>query len=172
MKRRRPRWLPLREKPKACVPLVAWALLAGVMVAVAAVILLSAQTMLYRRVPLEKPPEALAERARNILQSAGYSEPPVDTAMGFYEGNEFLRYIAEHDKSKTRWDNLETGAFVFWYRGSPRPLAIRNRSFFPDAPMLGFVWTDDPPLDVSGMTLVQPQSARPPHSVHRSSSAG
>ena len=120
---------------------------------VTAAILLSAQTMLYRRVPLEKPPEALAERARDILQSVGYSEPPVDTAMGFYEGNEFLRYIAEHDKSKTRWDNLETGAFVFWYRGSPRPLAAGN--IFSDAPILGSVWTDDPPLDVSGMTLVR-----------------
>ena len=51
------------------------------MVSVAAAILLSAQTMLYRRVPLEKPPEALAERARDILQSVGYSEPPADTAM-------------------------------------------------------------------------------------------
>ena len=134
-------------------PAVAWVLLAGVIVSVTAAILLSAQTMLYRRVPLEKPPEALAERARDILQSVGYSEPPVDTAMGFYEGNEFLRYIAEHDKSKTRWDNLETGAFVFWYRGSPRPLAAH--SFFSDAPILGSVWTDDPPLDVSGMTLVR-----------------
>ena len=65
----------------------------------------------------------------------------------------FLRYIAEHDKSKTRWDNLETGAFVFWYRGSPRPLAAAN--MFSDAPGLGIVWTDDPPLDVSGMTLVK-----------------
>ena len=133
-------------------PAVAWALLAGVVVSVIAVILLSAQAKLYRRVPLEKPPEALAERARDILQSVGYSEPPVDTAMGFYEGKEFLRYIAGHDKSKTRWDHLETGAFVFWYRGSPRPLAARY--FFSDAPILGAVWTDDPPLEVSGMTLV------------------
>jgi hypothetical protein len=134
-------------------PVVAWALLAGVIVSVAAAILLSAQTMLYRRVPLEKPPEALAERARDILQSVGYSEPPVDTAMGFYEGTGFLRYIKEHDKSKTRWDNLETGAFVFWYRGSPRPLASSN--MFSVAPGLGVLWTDDPPLDVSGMTLVE-----------------
>jgi len=64
-------------------PVVAWALLAGVIVSVTAVILLSAQTMLYRHVPLDKPPEALAEHARDILQSVGYSEPPVDTAMGF-----------------------------------------------------------------------------------------
>jgi serine/threonine-protein kinase len=114
---------------------------------------LNAQTQLYRRVPLDKPPEALAERARNILESVGYSEPPVDTAMGFYGGREFLRYIADHDQSKTRWDNLETGAFVFWYRGSPRPLAARY--FHSAAPMLGFVWMDDPPLDLSGMTLVK-----------------
>ena len=143
-------------------PAVAWVLLAGVVVSVLAAILLSAQTMLYRRVPLEKPPEALSERARDILQSAGYSEPPVDTAMGFYEGKEFLRYIAEHDKRKTRWNSLETGAFVFWYRGSPRPLAAWNIASGanstgpgPGAPILGSVWTNDPPLDVSGMTLVR-----------------
>jgi serine/threonine-protein kinase len=135
-------------------PVVAWVLLVGVILSVTAAILMSAQTMLYRRVPLEKPPEALAERARDILQSAGYFEPPVDTAMGFYEGKEFLRYVAEHDQSKTRWD-LETGAFVFWYRGSPRPLAAYSSFFFSNAPMLGSVWTDDPPLDKSGMTLVQ-----------------
>src|SRR5271165_6714709 len=110
--------------------------------------------MLYRHVPLDKPPEALAERAREILRSAGYSEPPVDTAMGFYEGNDFLRYIGEHDKSKTRWNNLETGAFAFWYRGSPRPLAAHLTPFFSDAPG-GAVWTNDPALAVSGMTLVK-----------------
>ena len=136
-------------------PVVAWAVLAGIIVSVIAAILLSAQTMLYRRVPLETPPDALAQRARDILQSVGYSEPPVDTAIGFYEGSEFLRYIAEHDKSKTRWEHLETGAFVFWYRGSPRPLAAHFSPFFSDAPVLGSVWTDDPPLIVSGMTLVR-----------------
>jgi predicted Ser/Thr protein kinase len=135
-------------------PIVAWGLLAGVVAMVAAVILLSAQSMLYRRVPLDKPPEVLAESARNILQSVGYSEPPVDTARGFYEGTGFLRYVAEHDKSKTRWDHLETGAFVFWYRGSPRPLAARTTPLFSPAPIRGFVWTDDPPLDAPGMTLV------------------
>jgi hypothetical protein len=135
-------------------PIVAWGLLAGVVAMVAAVILLSAQTMLYRRVPLDKPPDALAESARNVLKSVGYSEPPADTSTGFYEGTGFLRYIAEHDKSKTRWDHLETGAFTFWYRGSPRPLAARTTPLFSPAPIHGFIWTDDPPLDVSGMSLV------------------
>jgi hypothetical protein len=135
-------------------PLVAWALLAGIILSVAAAILMSGQTELYRRVPLDKPPEELAARARDILQSVGYSEPPVDTAMGFYEGNDFLRYIGEHDKSKTRWDNLETGAFVFWYRGSPRPLTALS-PFSTQEPIVGLVGTDDPPLDLSGMTRVR-----------------
>jgi hypothetical protein len=134
-------------------PLVAWVLLAGVLVSVAAAILLSAQSALYRRVPLEKSPEALAERAYEILRSAGYTEPPLDTGIGFYNGNDFLRYINEHDQSKSRWDHLETGAIVFWYRGSPRPLASSN--MFSVAPGLGALWIDDPPLDVSGMTLVE-----------------
>jgi serine/threonine-protein kinase len=134
-------------------PSVAWLVLAGVIVSITIVILLSAQNMLYRRVPLEKPPDALAEHARDVLQSLGYAEPPVDTAMGFFAGKDSLRYIAGHDKSKTRWDHLETGAFVFWYRGSPRPLAAGN--IFADAPITGSVWTNDPPLDVAGMTLVQ-----------------
>jgi hypothetical protein len=135
-------------------PVVAWVVLAGVIVSVTAAILMGAQTMLFRRVPLERPPEALAEHARDILQSVGYSELPVDTAMGFYEGNDFLRYIGEHDKSKTRWDKLETGAFVFWYRGSPRPLTALA-PFPAQVPIVGLVGMNDPPLDLSGMTEVR-----------------
>ncbi|MGA8102840.1 MAG: serine/threonine-protein kinase, partial [Candidatus Acidiferrales bacterium] len=149
-----PEMVAASGKSEGLRPLMAWILLAGVVVSVTAVILLSAQAMLYRRVPLETPPEALAVRAREVLRSVGYSEPPADSAMGFYEGKEFLRYIGEHDKSKTRWDNLETGAFGFWYRGSPRPLAALSSLFSSSAPDPGFVSTDDPPLDVSGMTMV------------------
>ncbi|HEV2022154.1 MAG TPA: hypothetical protein VGQ94_06455, partial [Terriglobales bacterium] len=134
-------------------PVVAWLCLAGIVLGVAASILLSGQAKLYRRVPLEKPPEALAERAKEVLRSVGYSEPPADSAVGFYEWNDFLRYVNEHDTSKTRWDNMEYGPFVFWYRSSPRLLGARY--FVSDAPIFGGVWTDDPPLDVSGMTLVR-----------------
>ncbi len=132
-------------------PAVAWICLVGVAVGVLASILLSAQTKLYRRVPLDKPPEVLAEQARGILQSVGHSEPRVDTAFGFYEGSEYLRYVREHDQSKTRWDNLENG-FVFWYRSSPAPLGGR---FLFGPTGLGGVRENDPPLDVSGMTRVR-----------------
>jgi serine/threonine protein kinase len=148
-----PEMVAASGKTEGMRPAAAWAVLAGILVFVVAGVLLSARTKLYRRVPLEKPPEELAGQAREILHSLGYSEPPVDTAIGFYEGREFLRYISEHDQSKTRWDNLENGAFSFWYRGSPRPLASDN--FSQSSPMLGTVWTDDPPLDITGMTLVE-----------------
>ena len=133
-------------------PLVAWLCLAGIMLGVAAAVVMSGQSKLYRRVPLEKPPEALAERAKDILRSAGHSEAPADRAIGFYEWGDFLRYVDQHDPSKTRWDNMEYGPMVFWYRSSPRPMG--TRFFNSDAPILGAVWTDDPPLEVSGMTLV------------------
>jgi len=132
-------------------PAVAWACLAGVVLASFVSILLGGQAKLYRRVPLEKPPDALAERAREVLKSVGYTEPPVDTAVGFYEDAEFLRYIREHDQSKTRWDNLEVGAFHFWYRSSPRPLESSTWG----GSVVGAVGTNDPPLEVSGMSLLR-----------------
>jgi protein kinase-like protein/zinc ribbon protein len=134
-------------------PAIAWLCLLGIVLGVAAAVLMSAQSKLYRRVPLDKPPEALAEQAKDVLRTLGYTEPPADSALGFYEWNDFLRYVGEHDTSKTRWDHMEYGPFLFWYRSSPRPLGARF--FVSDAPTGGAVWTDDPPLDVSGMTLVQ-----------------
>jgi serine/threonine-protein kinase len=134
-------------------PAMAWTLLAATIVFVVAAVIFSAQAKLYRRVPLEKTPEELVARSRDILKSLGYTEPPVDTAMSFSEGAEFLRYIEDHDQTKTRWDHMETGAFVFWYRGSPRPLA--SNSVAQDLPVSGMVTANDPPLEVSGMTYVE-----------------
>ena len=151
-------------------PAVAWAVLAGVIVSVTAAILLSAQTMLYRRVPLEKPPEALAERAREILQSVGYSEPPADTAIGFYEGRLSTLYRGTRQIEDTLGQPRDRGVRVLVSR---QPPATRDSfAHFSDAPILGIVWTDDPPLDVSGMTLVKLNPLGRLTQLDRSSSAG
>ena len=150
-----PEMVAAAGEPKACVPLVAWACFAGVIVSVIAAILLSAQTMLYRRVPLEKPPEVLAERARDILQSVGYSEPPVDTAMGFYEGNGVSTlYRGTRQIQDALGQPGDRGVRVLVSRQPPPARGSFLRSLDVQ-PILGFVWTDDPPLDVSGMTLVR-----------------
>ncbi len=135
-------------------PAVAWASLAAVLVLTIGCVILAGKTKLYRMVPIEKPPEVLAERAQEILRTAGYTETPGDSAMSFEDHVDFLRYVKNNDKTPERWKKLEYGAFSFWYRSSPRPLeAIQFFSQGPSGP--GTILPDDPPLQQSGMTLVE-----------------
>ena len=104
-------------------PWVAWACLAFVILGISAAVLLGRQVFLFRRMPLEKPPEVLAERAREILRKAGYPEAPVDSAFGFAANEDYFQYVRNHDRSASRWDRLPDSALPFWYRQSPRLLA-------------------------------------------------
>src|SRR5262245_19626136 len=61
----------------------------------------------------------------------------------------FLRWLPTVDQRPQRWDILNTGspwALVFWHRTSPRPLVTSRTQIQ--------VTTADPPMAVSGMTLV------------------
>jgi eukaryotic-like serine/threonine-protein kinase len=130
-------------------PAAAWACLAAIAVGAALGILAYQKIQLFRRLPLEEPPEVLAKKATEIIRKAGYADPVVGRAFGFRENEDFFRYVREKDKSRTRWDNLETGALEFWYRQSPRELEP-ERVF--DS---GEVLLEDPPPDVSGMATVR-----------------
>jgi serine/threonine-protein kinase len=103
-------------------PWVAWACLAVVILGIGAFVPLGRQTLLFRRMPLDKPPEVLVERAREILRKAGYSEAPVDSAFGFVADSGQIRYVRSRDLSAFRWDQLTDYAMPFWYRQSPRLL--------------------------------------------------
>ena len=81
-----PEMVAASGKTEGLRPVVAWAVLAGILVFVVAGILLSAQAKLYRRVPLEKPPEELAGDAREFLQSLGYSEAASGYCNGILRG--------------------------------------------------------------------------------------
>jgi len=97
-------------------------------------------------VPLPKPPVILAERAKEILGSIGYT-PGVDSAHGFVQAN-YLGYLSRHADLSTP-ERLATGApaaLHFWYRGSPTvmiPQDSRDR-----------VSQDDPVFETSDMSLV------------------
>ena len=103
-------------------------------------------------VHLEKSPEVLGERSREIIQKLGYTEKPVDSARGFGDNMEYLRWVEEHDPSPARWKDLAGGrpaGMFFWYRQSPAylvPLSIAT---------LTFVSEDDPPPLTSGMAAVR-----------------
>jgi hypothetical protein len=140
-------------------PAVAWACLTVVLVGIAAAVWLSPRAQLLERAGAEMPPEVLTARAQELLRQIGYRERPVDEAVGFRIGEEYLWYVRRHDKSPSRWDHLERGGLQFWYRRSPRPLVPRR--LFPSAksgksvPSYGrLVNIDDPPPDISGMATL------------------
>ncbi|HYW72645.1 MAG TPA: serine/threonine-protein kinase [Pyrinomonadaceae bacterium] len=108
--------------PKAGLlkPLIAVLLLAGILLAIGAVVLLSEKTQLQRRVPLEKSPEALQERARIVLAKFGYSNPPVDSTYGIGADGGYLRYAETKNPALLRdLSNSQPASIYFWYRQSP-----------------------------------------------------
>ncbi len=131
-------------------PGVALACLSSILVGFLLIIWLSGKVDLHRRVPFEKSPEALRERASAIVNRLGYTDPPADRAYGFNTNGDYFRYVVDHDSSPTRWIQLSTGrpaALYFWYRQSPRYLVPVHQINVRATP-------DDPPPTVSGMVNV------------------
>ncbi len=127
-------------------PAVAVSCFLAVLGGIVAVALLNNSTMLFRKVSLPQPPDALAFRASEILKKLGHNDAPKDRAYGFRPDRDLLRHIEETDDSPDRWDVLATNqppAAFFWYRQSPRPLIP------PDSQRS--VSRYQPPLMVSGM---------------------
>jgi len=131
-------------------PGVALACLASVLVGFVLIIWLSGKVDLHRRVPFEKSPEALRERASAIVNRLGYTDPPADRTYGFNTNDDYFTYVVDHDSSPTRWNQVSTGrpaALYFWYRQSPRYLVPVHQNNVRATP-------DDPPPTVSGMVNV------------------
>ena len=107
----------------ALKPAVAIALLAVFLIALGLSAWLTRYSNVYRLVSLEKSPELLRERAREVVRNLGYTSPPLDSADGMILRGDYLRYIAANDSSPQRWSKLRTegpGPYRFWYRQSPR----------------------------------------------------
>lgn len=140
-----PEMVAAAPKEGVLKPAVAVGLLAAFLTLLAVSIWLAGRVMLFSRVPLEKSPEVLQERAREIARRVGYKEPPTDTDYGFIVKESYINYLLANDKSRARWDQLrvtEPPVLCFWYRQSPRYLEPLNH---------GRVTFDDPPPTTSGM---------------------
>ncbi len=73
----------------------------------------------------EKPPQALAVRATEILRQLGHTERPGDRLYGFDVTAQYLRHVEATDRSPTRWNDIgrvRPSPLVFWYRQSPDPI--------------------------------------------------
>lgn len=128
-------------------PLMAGACLLTILASLIALVM-GSDTLL-RRIHPEKPPEVLADRAKEILASVGLMAPAESSAVGFEVASTYLRYIEKNDASSNRWDRLSNqrpSALEFWYRQSPIalvPLAMARP-----------ITVEDPPSNISGMATV------------------
>jgi serine/threonine-protein kinase len=132
-------------------PRFVWICIAVVALGLVFEFAISGHSRLYRTVNLPKPPEVLAERAREILRDAGYTTAPRASATGFDLDGDYLAYVERNDKSATRWFHVP-GAVQFWYRQSPDymlPQQILN-----EGSAQGRVTASDPPLSDPGMAVV------------------
>jgi len=134
-------------------PAIGWACLAATVLLAGFAILMNQSIKLFRHVPFDRPPDALADRARQIQKKLGYTARPADTARGYTTDDAFFQYISAQDHSPSRWSKLDRGEVAFWYRESPRPLAAGQ--FLKSFMAMGTVAENDPPLAVTGMTLLR-----------------
>jgi len=131
-------------------PAVAWSLLLAAAGALVLCAWLADRTTLYGTAHLPKPPEALVERAKEIVTRLGHAAEPLDRAYSFGFDTGSLDHVAANDRSLDRWEKLRAsrpGPAYFFYRQSPRKLIAANR----DAE----VTRDDPPPDVPGMVVLR-----------------
>ncbi len=117
----------------------AWGLLSFCVVALFVYAALTSRTMLYRRLPVLKSPDTLADRVSEIL---------VATRQPLRRVDAFAYFFIDHDQLqwKGRPSQFAIEPFQFYFRQSPRPMIASN--FFHR------VSQNDPPLIVPGMTDV------------------
>ena len=102
-----PEMVAAAPKKGALRPVAALCLLALVFVSLAMMMLMSKQTHLHRYVPLDKSPEVLRERSRELAEKFGY--PAVDSVYGWASELDYVEYLKVNDKSPTRWQKLAGG---------------------------------------------------------------
>ena len=106
------------------------------------------RVLLVHHIAPPKPIDVLIDRADTIRKHLGYQDAR-DQVHGIDLDDDYLRYIADTDRSPARWERLRSDrspALQFWYRSSPR--LIINQA------LLRAPTESDPPLTVSGMTLM------------------
>ena len=134
----------------AAPAVVTWGALAVFVAAVVALFFLAQRTTLLGLVPLDKPPEFLQERAREILAQAGHDSRAADSLFAFAADVDYLDDIRRGEGGLDRWEVLRSSppsAVRFWYRESPSELTAQS----PGA--IG-TWLTDPPNDKPGMARV------------------
>jgi protein kinase-like protein len=121
---------------------------ASVVAMLIAIVLLDQHVLLLNRVPMPKTPDALVDRAQDVVAKLGWSEAAKASASSMGSATQWLRYVGAASMTARRWEALRTvrpSSVVLWYRTSPMvliPRGLENR-----------IDVDDPPLTSPGMTV-------------------
>lgn len=125
-------------------------LLIGTVLVIAACFGVSRWTGLASYLPLEKSPEVLTDRAREVVRKLGAGLEVKDAASDLTLNPAQVMRVALASKAPDRWEGLRDGKPVvlrFWYRTSPTRLAPININ--------RTVREHDPALTEAGMTMVE-----------------
>jgi hypothetical protein len=135
-----PEMVAAAPKVGSLAPAVAAACLVAVLAGLLAVLSLSGRIAAWRQVPLPRPPEALADRARILLARFGYPEPPADAAYGFGLQDELSQYLQRQagagnlDRARHLLAGGRPPLYWFWYRQSPASLVPSDIAITPENP--------------------------------------
>jgi len=128
-------------------PIVAFSLLITVFLGVGLLTALTNKLSLQHFVPLDKSPDVLRERSRELVEKFGY--PSFDSYYTFEIFDKYINHLKEDDQSLERLKKLAGGqpaVLQFLYRTSLRPIA----------PLAGGKPTfSDPPNVIAGMTRIR-----------------
>jgi serine/threonine-protein kinase len=102
----------------------AWICLALTFAGVIAAAAVGGPTQWLDRAPMEYPGEALAAKARDLIERVGYREPPQDRAWGWGLSGSFVEYAYRHANAK----QAHLTPYFVWYRQSSLPSAEPARS--------------------------------------------
>ncbi len=141
-----PEMVAASPKKGALRPIVAFALLAAVVINYGLLLAISKNSTMHRLVPLDKSTDVLRERSRELAEKFGY--PSGDSFYRFTSDEGYINYLKENDQTPERWQKLAEGqpaVLRFWYRSSPEPIVPASGG----TPTFG-----DPPNTTSGMTRI------------------
>jgi Protein kinase domain len=129
-------------------PAVGVALLAIIVVGLLIVAASGSRDRVFMRVPSGNP-EVLAEKGREFLRNAGYTNAGVDRASGYTFIFSLVDLSSElgTDKAREQWDKVEAESLRFWYRESPEPLTHWRDD--------NYVAPGDPPMFAAGGVRIQ-----------------
>jgi hypothetical protein len=145
-----PEMVAAAGEQSALQPAFGLALVAFTLVMLVVLAALGQRYSVVHRIPLPRSTDSLHDRAQEIRERLGYTEPPYDTVHGWTFSRDYLAYAGRGRSADGAWAGLSsgrTGTLSFWYRTSPLPIVSTSNSLLPSA--------GDPPFVISGMDLVR-----------------